>query len=187
MTTYCPDPINAPYPTRTELTNLHGEYKQAYDDAKGGDSAAIALRKIKRAELEAKFKSIATLIVETAKAAQNPQILNDSGFPVAQSVHGNVTPAMLGAPTNVKLKQGVASGSAVASATAPAGAGAAEAQMCTADPAVEANWKTVALVKAWRHIDIAGITPGTMIHIRIRGIGPHGPGVWSDYVNLMVI
>jgi hypothetical protein len=71
------------------------------------------------------------------------------------------------APTDLRLRQGEVSGSAVARYKSQKGRSTNEVQKCIGDPNVEANWTTVGIFQGGKAV-ISGITPGTVLWVRVR-------------------
>ena len=119
-------------------------------------------------------------------AQGNAAIVLESGLPSYDTMApapGPVRPA----PTNLRLKQGMASGSMDVRYTQSVSTDPAELQTCTGDPNVEANWTHAATFPGGAGT-LAGFTPGALIWVRVRSIGPGGEhGVWSDPAQLRVI
>ena len=86
---------------------------------------------------------------------------------------------MLTGPLNSKLANGIASGTMIQSCHALAGASAYEGQLGT-DPNNEASYTFKQVASGCKHITHTGVPPGVVMYGRIRGIGPNGPGAWSD-------
>ncbi|MEO6785641.1 MAG: hypothetical protein ABI318_05860 [Chthoniobacteraceae bacterium] len=60
------------------------------------------------------------------------------------------------------------------------------AQLCTGDPTVEANWKTV-LQFAGGKFTLTGLTVGATVWVRVATVGPKGViGAWSDPAKIVV-
>ncbi len=91
------------------------------------------------------------------------------------------------APTELRLKQGEVSGSAVARYKSQKGRPMNEVWKCIGDPNVEANWMMVGTFQGGK-ASITGITPGTVLWVRVRTIGLKGVvGAWSDPAKIMVV
>ena len=108
-----------------------------------------------------------------------------SGYPsyVTGAPTDNTPP---GEPLNVVVRQGDVSGAAVARFTPQRQRSVTEAQMCTGDPNVEANWKVAGLFTGGK-ASFSGIVPGTVVWFRFRTVGLNGVmGAFSDPAKLMV-
>lgn len=187
MTTRLPNPIPAPYPSRTDLSAANAAFVAAYDLSKGGSKSAIADRIARRATLTDMLKSTANYVSESAKAAEDVTLITDCGFKLTHPTTHTGGTDPLPAPQNLKLRRGDLSGVLIAGTSAVNGAGSYETQICIGDPAVEANWKQAAITTGCRHIELSGLVPGTIYNVRVRAIGPHGAGAWSDIASLMAV
>lgn len=170
-------------PTLAELTTAQSQYSAAVTAAIDRDKAKIADRIAKRAVLEDMIRDLAPWLQK--KANGDVAVMESTGYALTKPR----TPVtnVPDAPTGLKLRLGKFPGSLVASAMAPQGAGSFETQVCTGDPAVEANWRTAAQTKSCRSIELAGLQRGVDHYVRIRAIGSKGPGPWSNIESAMPV
>lgn len=113
-------------------------------------------------------------------------IVSQSGFPYYDSVHPiNSNPPA--APADVTLRHGDLSGSINVRCRPERPRSANEAQICTGDPNVEANWQYARIFTGGR-TTIGGLTPATTLWVRLRSSGVKGVmGAWSDPAKIIVI
>ena len=110
------------------------------------------------------------------------------GFPSYSTGAGagpspSVVPA---SPADVKLQPGALSGSIVARFKPDRPQSFNVAQICTGDPTVEANWKPASQGTGAK-ITLSGLTPATIVWVRIATVGPGGQlGAWSDPAKIVV-
>ena len=176
-----PDPIPAPFPTRVALLAGLTAYEGAYAAAAGGDRALITARNIARQAFADLLKNIAAYLEVVARVANDITFLEHTGFdlrPEPAVPSGDPLPA-----PDVKLSRGILPGVIVAHATNLNST--YEVQTATGDPSVEANWHAYSIATSSSHIEISGLTPGVLYHVRIRGIAHNVIGAWSDVASLM--
>ena len=122
----------------------------------------------------------------TAKG--DPVIVDKSGFP-SYSFCGGATPGpspIPGPPQDLRLRNGDLSTTAVARCKPDRPNSFNVAQICTGDPTVEANWKTVMQFSGGK-VTISGLTVGATVWVRIATVGPGGVvGAWSDPAKIVV-
>jgi hypothetical protein len=139
---------------------------------------------LSRAVVEENLSELGGYANSVAKGDESTLVA--SGFPFYPTTR---TPdySAPAAPTNVVIRQGSVSGSAVTRFRVSRRPSTNEVQTCTGDPSVEENWNTVGFFSNGK-ATINGITPGTTIWVRIRTIGLDGiMGAWSDPAKMMVI
>jgi hypothetical protein len=91
------------------------------------------------------------------------------------------------APTHLRLKQGVQSGSFLARYKPSRRNSSNEVQTCTGDPNNEADWHTKGIFQGSR-ADLEGFTPGIVVWVRVRTVGRKGVmGSWSDPAQIRVV
>ena len=113
-------------------------------------------------------------------------IVMQSGLP-SYDTKAPAPGSMRPAPTNLRLKQAIASGSLELRCTQSVNTDPLEAQTCTGDPGVEANWAHAETFPASSGT-LHGLTPGAVVWVRVRSIGPGAEhGAWSTVENLRVI
>ncbi len=163
-------------------TSIDGFDAKLTARASGTTADALAFT-VARHELEA---ALADLGGHVNIVANGDQVMVDaSGFPsysTARTPHTS-PPA---APSDVRLRQGDLSVSLVARYKPARAASMNEVQTCTGDPNVEANWRNAGPFSGGK-ATICGITPGTVLRVRVRTAGLKGVmGVWSDPAKIMV-
>lgn len=112
--------------------------------------------------------------------------VEQSGFPSYVTGHPASTAAPA-APADLRLRPGDASGSIVARYKPDRPNNTNEAQTCTGDPNVEANWQTKGIFKGGKAV-LDGLTPGVVVWVRVRTVGLKGVmGAWSDPAEIRVV
>jgi hypothetical protein len=160
-------------------------YEAAYNAALGGDSAKIIIRQAAREVLTASFKKNAPYL-EVVAGGSVP-VLETTGYDLRHDSTGGGAPAVLDAPGGFTVKRGALSGTVTMGCAALPGAGSYQAQQCTGDPTVEANWSDAATFKHCAHNTLGGLVPGKTYSFRLRGIGANGPGPWCNFITLIVV
>ena len=113
-------------------------------------------------------------------------ILATTGYDLRRDIvrTGGVDP--LPAPSGFQVSHGVLTGTLNAQVTRLAGAGSYEVQSTQGDPGIEANWQHLLSSKNASHILLSGLTPGQTYWFRVRAVGNHGDGVWTDPLCIIV-
>lgn len=113
-------------------------------------------------------------------------IVEESGFPSYDTTHtADTSPPA--APTNLRLRQGDLSGSALARYKPERVQSTNEVQTTTGDPNVDANWQTKGMFQGGR-AEMSGFTPGVIVWVRVRTVGLKGVmGAWSDPAQIRVM
>jgi hypothetical protein len=75
----------------------------------------------------------------------------------------------------------------VARGSAVKGAKCYEIWICEGDPLTESNWRHLITSGCVNHIEINGLTPGKLYYFRIRAVGSHTTGPWSNFISMMAI
>jgi hypothetical protein len=180
-----PLPWPTTVPTPTQLNTAFVAYQSAYNAAATNDSNKITLRVDARDNLTSILKKIAPYLEVVANGSV--PMLQTTGYDLRRDANVPVTPAILPAPPNFRVVRGTLSGSLTIMASTLPGAGSYEVQQTTGDPTVEANWLAAGVFRHCSHIDLTGLTPGSKVSLRMRGIGSNGPGVWAPAVTIMVV
>jgi hypothetical protein len=182
MLTLVPDPLPAVVPTRVAAQAALTDYETAVVTASGGDKAAIADRKEKRAIVEQILAAWAPYLELVAKDAGTITILENSGYDLRQP--SQPVPQPLPAPVLTVFRNGY-SGQIHGRAPGIVGASAYEGQLCTGTNTDEANWRPGFVTKAPSKLKWDGLTPGQMYSFRLRALGRDGWSPWSDVAQLM--
>ncbi len=145
------------------------------------DALAFA---VSRAELEEHLSDVGGYVNIVANG--DAVIVDKSGVPSYETARVIDTSAPA-APTDVRLRQGDLSGSAVARYKPQRPRSVNQVQTCIGDPNVEANWNDAGIFTGGK-ATISGITPGTVLWFRVRTVGLKGVlGAWSDPAKIMVV
>lgn len=118
-------------------------------------------------------------------AQGDASLVEKSGFPSYDTAHPqpDAPPA---APQNLVLRQGDLSGQIISRCKADRQRSVNEVQTCTGDPNTESNWHLAGIFSGGK-ATLSGLTPGTIIWVRVRTAGLKGVmGAWSDPAKIMV-
>jgi len=139
---------------------------------------------VARHDLEVALGHLGNYVNTTANG--DPVIVEKSGFPSYETgAPALATPPA--APTDLRLRHGTLSGEIVARYRPDRQHSFNEAQTCTGDPAVEANWTHAGMFSGGK-ATLSGLTPGALIWIRVRTCGAKGVmGAWSDPAQIRVV
>lgn len=178
-------PWPAYVPQLADLTTAQGNYHTLFESAHGGDSTKITARADARDTLTAMLKKLAPYLELIADGDVSK--LQTTGYDLRHDIVQGNSSNPLPAPTNFTFERGDVSGTMVASADSLPGAGSYILQLCTGDPAVEANWSTRTTSLHCSNILTDGYTPGKIYYARLCGIGTNGPGVWAVSPGVMAV
>lgn len=172
------------YPSLADLGEAVEDFEAKIPLAADGDKGAIAAREASRKVLAGIVKEIAAYL--ELKAKGDVTKLESTGYDLRRPATHTAGPGKLPAPESLKLAHN-GEGSIIARAKAVKGAGSYEAWTCIGDPNVEANWSEKANTKGCSRIELDELTAGAKVFVRIRAIGPKGPGEWSNVENIRVL
>lgn len=165
---------------QTKLT----DYSTALANKSSRATADIIAFNIIRHDLEVMLADLAGYVNIVAKG--DLTIVSASGFPYYDTAH----PAHTGppaAPTNVTLRHGDLSGTVDVRCHPDRARSANEAQACTGDPNLEANWHFAAIFTGGK-ATLGNLTPGSTLWVRLRTSGVKAVmGAWSDPAKIIVI
>jgi len=166
----------------TSITN----YSSKLAARASGAHADVLAYQAARAALEGTLHDLGVYVNFIAKG--DAVIVDKSGFP-SYSTGAGTTPgpsSIPAAPQNVKLRNGDLPASVVARFKPDRPASFNVAQINIGDPNNEAGWKTASQGTGSK-ITINGLTPGTILWVRIATVGPGGQlGAWSDPAKIVV-
>ena len=180
-----PPPFPAEVPTLAQLAAAFTAYQTAYNAATGHDQTAIATRNTARIALTTILKKLAPHL-ETASGGVVAK-LTTTGYDLRHDIVQGTGTTPLAAPADFKITRGKLSGVLLVHARILPGAGSYQAQTTDGDPTVPANWKDAGTFVHCSHIELTALVPGKTYSVRLRGIGSHGPGAWTDHASLMVV
>ena len=180
-----PLPWPRPVPQLLDILAAKTNYHGLFEASQAGDAGKIAARIIARDALTTLLKNLAPYL--ELVAAGNVAKLQTTGYDLRHDIVQSNTNDPLPGPDEFDFGRGDVSGTMVASADSLPGAGSYELQICTGDPAVEANWKPKGIFLHCSKIITDGYAPGTVYYARLRGIGTNGPGVWSVSEGVMAV
>ncbi len=173
--------FKTPTPTVDELTQQSTTTVAAIEDAKSRDKVKMAQRNLEVTKLKNMLRTCAMYVDMVAQGDYDTII--KSGFTPSKVP----TKAQdLVAPTDFKLRHSVLSGGLEASCKRPVGAKFFKYQVCTTNPAVEANWTDAGMSFSSRHA-IAGLTPGQQYWFRVCAVNAVSVSDWSDVANTIAL
>ena len=176
----------SPAPTLAALATLLATYGQKLAARASNATLDVLAFQAARATLEGALHDLGIYVNFIAKG--DAMLLEKSGFPSYTSGAG-ATPGpspIPAAPTGVKLRNGDLPASVLARFKPDRPASFNVAQINPGDPNNEAGWKTASQGTGSK-ITIHGLTPGTILWVRIATVGPGGQlGAWSDPAKIVV-
>lgn len=184
-TTYFPLPWPAGVPTPAMLHTSFLTYQVAYDASAGGDAAKIVARTAARMALTLILKKIAPYL--ELVAAGNLTMLEATGYDLRRDITRSKHLAEPSAPARFSVKRGVVSGSLLLKCSKQPGAGSYIVQTCISDPTVEANWADAKISTLCSRIELLGLIPGKIYHLRLCALGTNGRGAWTAPTSIMVV
>jgi hypothetical protein len=180
-----PPPWPAYVPQPADLGAAQGNYHTLFEAAQTGDSVKISARNAARDVLTGILKNLAPYLELVANGSIAK--LQTTGYDLRHDIVQPVSPNPLPAPTGFNFARGNVGGTMVAWADSLAGAGSYILQICTGDPAVEANWTTKTTSLHCSNIITDEYVPGKIYYARLCGIGPNGAGVWAVSPGVMAV
>ena len=175
----------SPFPSLGDILSRVSTFTTALATSMSTPSQAATMAKNNtRATLEAGLTLLGNYVNSTAQG--NAGAIAESGFPSFDTVHAPV-PAVRAAPQDLRLKQNTLSGSIDVRFTPFMKGDPAELQTTLGDPSLSTGW-THAATFPGSSGTISGFTPGVIVWVRVRSIGPSGtPGAWSDPAMIRVV
>jgi hypothetical protein len=180
-----PLPWPAYVPQLADIGTAKTDYHTKFEAAQSGDSTKISLRNDARDGLTIMLKKLAPYLELVADGSVAK--LQTTGYDLRHDIVQPVNPNPLPAPPNFNFARGDVSGTMSAWADSLPGAGSYILQICTGDPAVEANWTTKTTSLHCSNIITDGYKPGTIYYARLCGIGTNGYGVWAVSPGVMAV
>jgi hypothetical protein len=180
-----PEPWMPQLSTLVELTIAQTDFQTAYHEALSMDRLKIAHREDCRFILTGMLRKLAPYIEIVAQG--NVSVLETSGYDLRHdTAHLNIFEP-LPAPIDFIVSHGAFSGTIDVKVTRLDGVSNYEAQITQLDPMVELNWVHALWSTSATHMLISNLIPGQIYWVRVRGLGAHGVGLWTDPHNIMVI
>lgn len=172
-------------PSIETINAAYTAYQEAYHAALTRDTLKIVLRDTLRAALTVLLKQLAPYLEVIAQG--DLSILVTTGYDLRRDiVHtGSIDP--LPAPNGFQVTHGVLTGTLNVQVTRLTGAGSYEVQSTQGDPGIEANWQHVLSSKNASHILLSDLIPGQTYWLRVRAVGNHGDGAWTDPLSIIVL
>lgn len=168
-------------PTQEQLEESHERHQTSYSALLGGGPDKALEHQKERRLLNRRFSAFATVV--KLAAAEDPTLLAKFGLTPPKPKRAPV--ATLGRPENLKPFHGDFTGEIGLKCAPVRYAKSFEIEICEGDPSVEENWRHAAVAPSATKMLVKGLTPGKVYWFRVRGIGAHGPGPWSQYASLM--
>ena len=168
------------------LQSLITTYNTKLAARASGAHADVLAFQAARTPLEGALHELGIYVNFVAKG--DAAIVGKSGF-LSYNTGSGATPGpapIPAAPINVKLRNGDLPHSVIARFKPDRPSSFNVAQINTGDPNNEAGWQTAAHGTGGK-ITITGLTPGTILWVRIATVGPGGQlGGWSDPAKIVV-
>jgi hypothetical protein len=180
-----PQPWLANVPQPADLETAVTNYHVLFIAAQSGDHEKITSRGVARTLLTKIFKKLAPYLESVADGSVSK--LQTTGYDLRHDIVRSTSPDPLPAPQNLRFYRGDLSGTMVNKASILRGAGSYQLQICTGDPAIEANWRDHGMSMHCSNIVTSGYTPGMVYYSRLRGIGTNGPGAWAVSAGVMAV
>jgi hypothetical protein len=176
----------SPAPAMPALQTLITTYGQKLAARASNATSDVLAFQAARAALEGALHDLGIYVNFIAKG--DAVIVGKSGFP-SYTVGGGATPGpspIPAAPQDVKLRNGDLPASVIARFKPDRQNSFNVAQINPGNPNDEAGWKTASQGTGSK-ITISGLTPGTILWVRIATVGPGGQlGAWSDPAKIVV-
>ena len=171
-------------PSLATINAAYIAYQDAYHAALTKDTLKSAFRDTLRASLTALFKQLAPYLEAVAQG--DLSILATTGYDLRHDIvhSGSVDP--LPAPEGFQVTHGTLTGTLNVQVSRLTGAGSYDVESTQGDPGIEANWKHVLSSKNASHMLLSNLTPGQTNWFRVRAIGSHGEGAWTDPLSIIV-
>ncbi len=168
-----------PVPPLAEVQAALNAYQDALSQASKGGTEKTAIKNLRRKELEALLKRLASYVEDTALG--NEVMLISSGFDLTKAP---VPVGILPKPARVKVTSGPVPGSVKVTADGVTGA---EAYLfeCAATPITETSvWDRQ--VSTARNFTFNNLTRAKEYTFRVAGVGASSVRVYSDTVSIIV-
>jgi hypothetical protein len=171
-----PEPWPASVPSLAALNAMYNDYEAAYNDAKGGDKAKIAIRGQKRAILEVALKTLAAYLEIEAKG--DVAKLQTTGYRMRHDATKHAPVTALAALTNVSVVHGKGSGQFELRGHCTEVVDNFEVQSNATEPPADASWVAADVHSNCGKIELSGFTPAKTYSFRIRPIKGSLKGPW---------
>jgi hypothetical protein len=168
-----------PVPAIANVTDAAAAFAEALTVAASGNRAAIADKKEKRLPLIGLLRQLAVNVSSTANG--NRSMLLTTGFDVSKQKE----PVVITKPTDLKVLNGINSGTLDVSVKSVKGARSYVYEYATAEAMAAGNWQSAISSKS-KH-SFSELQPGTVYYCRVAAVGSKGQVVYSDVVSRMVI
>ena len=176
----------SPPTTMAALATLITTYGQKLAARASNATVDVLAFQAARATLEGALHDLGIYVNLIAKS--DGMIVEKSGFPSYNfgAGAGQAPSAIPTLPTDVKLRSGALSGTILARFKPDRQNTFNLAQTTTGNPTDEAGWKPASQGTGGK-ITISGLTPATIVWVRIATVGPGGQlGAWSDPAKIVV-
>lgn len=180
-----PKEVPKPYPSLFDLRAGHNFYKELYHAAENGDRVKRDQRNRARKVTENDFNNYGHFLVTSGVSHD---FLMEVGYSVAhlsgkKSVH--LDPSEI-APKNFKVSHSKVSGKYWISCSRTEGVAVYDLWYAK-DPSSEASWSHFDFYTHCKTMEAPGFEPGSKTYFRLRNIGAHGPGPWTEVVSLICL
>ena len=180
----------SPSPTMVALLADLTTYQQKLATRASNATVDVLAFHASRAILEGALHDVGIYVNFIAKGVTATVLM--SGFPSYSTGAGAGTgtapgpSAIPAAPADVKLRLGALSGSIIARFKPDRPSSFNVAWTTTGNPNTEDGWKAASQGTGGK-ITITGLTPGTILWVRVATVGPGGQlGAWSDPAKIVV-
>lgn len=170
-------------PNLEKIQTAHERHRSIFNEVLGGAHDKEEELQNARNEVISQVSMVHGMAHLTGK--QDPSIPQKLGLVQQQPTTKRAASGNLGIAENFRL---VYEGhTIIGRASAVKGAKSYEIWVCESEPLVESNWRHQTTSGRVNRIEITGLTPGRLYFFRIRPVGSHGAGPWSNFISMMAI
>ncbi|QQS29583.1 MAG: fibronectin type III domain-containing protein [Sphingobacteriales bacterium] len=165
-----------PSPTLASVTTLLDNFITACVNAADGGKTLTAIKRQQRALLTAQLRLLASYVENISN--NDEAVILSSGFDI---YNGPYPPRPVpDAPTNLRLSDGIVSGTIKAKVDVVNTADVYELRFTTDSFGPEARWTNLPVFLSPTKMTISGLTPGVTVWVQVRCINNRGVSNWSD-------
>lgn len=175
--------IDALWPKLEKIQTAHDRHRSIFYEVLGGAREKEGELQVARDEVTSQVNLVNSIAHLTGK--QDPSIIKKLGLVQQLPTTKRGASASLSTPENFRL---VYEGhTIVARGSAVKGAKSYEIWICESEPLAESSWRHQTTSGRVNRIEITGLTPGRLYFFRIRAVGSHTTGPWSNFISMMAI
>lgn len=181
-------PATPPIPNLTAkaaaLTAARDAAQTANSDYESARVALSNLKQVRDQKADAlRVEHTAVVAAIESECKGDPVKLTASGYPLAATPGGSSpAPEQI---KNLSVTQGDDDGSVDVNYDPDPAARTYDVQICLTSDPIAGPWNTKAQPTA-SSTTLAGLTSGSRVWVRVRGVGAGGPGPWSDVASKIV-